>query len=98
MAAVAPAGGYGEAGKAFLTARFGRYSRLFFPVVHISESIGLTLTTVGVAMENGGDGVFLIDHSGSRQNLMAHYAAVRHAHPALFVGKSGLPRLKKINI
>lgn len=57
------------------------------PVLHIlSDDVDHTRHQVAVAVENGADGIWLINHSGTSVRMHEHFDNVRADHPDLWVG------------
>jgi len=57
-----------------------------YPVVHIND-IETAKEQGGMALELGADGVYLIDHNGTRRNaIFETMRAIRHDRPDSFVG------------
>jgi hypothetical protein len=65
---------------------------VLLPVVHC-HGTDHTLRNVGVALDEGADGVFLINHGFSGQALLGLYEAVRAAHSKAWIGANflGIP-------
>lgn len=63
----------------------------FIPVIHIESSVQV-LRNAFLAKECGCDGCFLIDHHGSRVDLLNMYALVKNTIPNWWVGINDLSR------
>lgn len=58
---------------------------VLLPVIHC-RGTDHTLRNVSVALGEGADGVFLINHGFSGQTLLGIYQAIRAAHPKAWIG------------
>lgn len=66
-------------------------TRFFYAVVHVTDD-EQALANTRVALENGADGVFLIDHDRSAKDLLQTYGVVRESFPEAFIGLNLLDR------
>lgn len=59
--------------------------RRLLPVLHLRD-VKLALAQVGVAVDNGADGVWLIHHADSADVTLKIFERVRHQNPDLWIG------------
>jgi predicted TIM-barrel enzyme len=59
--------------------------KLFYPVVHVLDT-RQALEQVGIAHDARADGVWLIHHTGSRDDLNEVFVEVRREHPDFWIG------------
>lgn len=62
-----------------------RSHHVFLPVIHVIDK-DQTVRNVGIAMENGANGVFLINHNIPASRMIGCYAAARAEFPRVWMG------------
>ncbi len=62
---------------------------VFLPVIHVSD-VDLSLHNARIALENGGDGIFLINHEVNWEFLYKTYKFIREELPNLWIGMNPL--------
>lgn len=59
--------------------------KVFIPVIH-AESLDQVQRNTRIAFENGADGIFLINHSISSEQLLDIYVKIRDQYPHSWIG------------